>query len=149
MNATKIIIITAIAMVVAGVGLGAYYYYTQMPQPVDEMSLRVYADPMAENLLQSINEANRTSFFRDLDATMKAVMTEEYFSGMCSNIQQKVGNYTSKTFVRGEAFQGFISAYYSANFTGEPAGVTVKVVFSSSSGEAKVSGIWFSSPKLR
>lgn len=149
MNAMRIIIIAVVALVIVGVGLGAYYYYTQMPQPTDEMSLRVYADPMSENLLQSTNAANYTSFSRDFDSAMMAAFTEQSFSTMCSTIQQKVGSYTSKTFVRGEAFQGFTIAYYNASFTNEPAGVTVKVVFSSPSGPAKVSGLWFDSPKLR
>lgn len=146
---TKIIVIAIAALAVVGVGLGIFYYYTQMPQPTDEVALRIYADPMSENILQSINAANYTSFSRDLDSTMKAAIPEQSFNTMCSTLQQKVGSYTSKTFIRGEAFQGFTIAYYNASFTNEPAGVTVKVVFSSAGGPAKVSGLWFDSPKLR
>jgi hypothetical protein len=149
MNTKQIIIISIVALAAVGIGLGAFYYYTQMPQPVDETALRVYADPMTENLLQAINTVDYSSFSEDFDSTMKSGITEQSFISMCSTFQSKVGNYTSKTFVRGESLQGYIIAYYSAAFTDEPAGVSVKVVFSSVNGSMKITGLWFDSPKLR
>jgi len=141
--------IIILVLAIACIGLGAYYYYTQMPQPVDEMSLRIYADPMTERLLQALSTGNYSSFSADFDPAMKSGIPEQTFASMVSTFHSKVGNYTSKAFVRGEALQGFMIAYYSAAFTGEPANVSVKVVFSSGGGPAKISGLWFDSPKLR
>jgi hypothetical protein len=149
MNTKKIIIISVMALVIVGVALGAIYYYTQMPQPVDEASLRIYADPMTENILQAINTVNYTSFSKDLDSTMKSSFTEQTFTSMCSTLESKIGSYVSKVFIRGESLQGYTIAYYNATYTDEPAGVSVKVVFSSDGGAAKISGLWFDSPKLR
>ena len=149
MNIKQMIVISIVVLAVVGIGLGAIYYYTQMPQPVDEMSLRIYADPMTERVLQAINTINYTSFSTDFDSAMRSGITEPSFISMCSTFQSKVGNYTSKAFVRGERLQGFVIAYYSAAFTNEPANVSVKVVFSSDGGPAKITGLWFDSLKLR
>lgn len=149
MNTKGIIIIALAALVAVGVAVGLLYYYTQLPQPVDEAALRAYADPMAENVLLSIGAQNYTSFSSDFDAAMKSAFTVPSFNSMCSTIQSRVGGYVSKAFIRGESLQGYTIAYYNASFTGEPAGVTVKVVFSHSGGAPKVSGLWLDSPKLR
>lgn len=140
-------IIAVAILVAAGIGVFAYYYYYVLPQPVDEASLRAYSDPMTENVLQSINTGNYANFSADLDSTMKSSINQTAFNQLCAALYSKVGNYTSKDFVRGEILQGFVVAYYNASFTGEPAGVTIKVVFTSSN-PVKITGLWFDSPKL-
>ncbi len=149
MNPKKIIIIGVIALAIVMATLWAADYYFNTPQPVDEASLRAYADPMTENLLLAINAGNYTAFSRDLDSAMLGSITQQSFSILCANLQSKVGNYTAKAFIRGEGVSGYTIAYYNATYTNEPAGVSVKVVFSQVNGTEKVSGLWFDSPKLR
>jgi hypothetical protein len=151
MKMSRTLAISVVVNEMAAVGLGATFYYLEFPQPVDEVSLRIYADPMAEGMLQAINTMNYTSFSMDFDSGLKEQINETYFASICSIIHSKVGDYTSKEFIRGERIvvQGCVRAYYNASFTDEPAGVTVMVAFSSDGGSTKVSEIGFDSPKLR
>ncbi|MEJ5292509.1 MAG: DUF3887 domain-containing protein [Candidatus Methanosuratincola sp.] len=117
---------------------------------MDEASLRIYSDPMTENLLLAIESGNYTDFSRDFDNSMKNALDLAAFQQLRTQFESKIGHYVpaSKTFIKGERTGEFIIAYYRANYTNEPAGVTVKVVFTSENGPAKITGLWFSSPKL-
>lgn len=139
-----IILGALIILVSAGV-----WVYQDSISKVDEMSVRIYADPMAENILASIELEDFASFTRNMDAAMKAAYTPEELAKLHSLLQGKVGDYGSKTFVKAERSGDFIITYYKASYSNEPAGVTVRVVFSvNTGGPALVSGLWFSSPKL-
>lgn len=130
--------------------MGGAAYWLSLPQPVDETSLRIYSDPMTENLLLAIESGNYTEFSRDFDDAMKNALTLANFQQLATQFDSKIGNYIpgSKAFIKGERTGNFIIAYYKAEYTNEPAGVTVKVVFTSGNGPAKITGLWFSSPKL-
>ncbi len=139
-----IIIIVGAVVAVAGT-----WWFMDQQSRVDEMSVRVYADPMAENILATIESGDLTNFTRDMDATMKAAYTPDQFTTLQKLLHTKVGNYQGKTFTSAERSGDYIVVYYKASYTDEPAGVTVKVVFSvNTGGVAQVSGLWFSSPKL-
>ncbi|MDH7555498.1 MAG: DUF3887 domain-containing protein [Candidatus Methanosuratincola sp.] len=146
MKASYIIIV----LIVALAAIGGVVYWLSLPQPVDELSLRIYSDPMTENLLLAIENGNYTEFSRDFDDAMKNALNLASFQELRSKFDSKIGNYVpgSKAFIKGERTGEFIIAYYRANYTNEPAGVTVKVVFTSVNGPAKITGLWFSSPKL-
>jgi len=138
-------------LVVAVAGLGATFYYLEFPQPVDEASLRAYADPVVERMLQATNIGNYAEFSMDFDPNLATQINETYFAEICSTLRSEVGEYASKEFIRGERVvaAGCARAYYNATFTGEPAGVTVMVAFSTRGAPAKVTEILFDSPKLR
>lgn len=146
MKASYIIII----LIVALAAIGGVAYWLSLPQPVDELSLRIYSDPMTENLLLAIENGNYTEFSRDFDDAMKNALNLANFQELRSKFDSKIGDYVpgSKAFIKGERTGDFIIAYYRANYTNEPAGVTVKVVFTSGNGPARITGLWFSSPKL-
>ncbi|MDI9644580.1 MAG: hypothetical protein QFX35_05115 [Candidatus Verstraetearchaeota archaeon] len=146
MKASHIIIIMIFALAFVG---GAAYWLS-LPQPVDEVSLRVYSDPMTENLLLAIESGVYSDFSRDFDDAMKNALNQTGFQQLRLEFDSKIGDYIngSKTFIKGERIREYIIAYYKANYTNEPAGVTVKVVFTSGNGPAKITGLWFSSPKL-
>lgn len=146
MKASYIIVV----LIVALAAVGGAAYWLSLPQPVDEISLRVYSDPMTENLLLAIENGNYTEFSRDFDDAMRNALNLASFQQLRSQFDSKIGHYVggSKAFIRGERTGGYTIAYYMANYTNEPAGVTVKVVFTSGNGPAKITGLWFSSPKL-
>lgn len=146
MKASYVIIL----LIVALAAVGGVAYWLSLPQPVDEVSLRIYADPMTENLLLAIENGDYAAFSRDFDDAMKNALNLANFQQLRSQFDSKIGDYVngSKTFIRGERTGNYIIAYYKANYTNEPAGVTVKVVFTSGNGPAKITGLWFSSPKL-
>ena len=140
----SIIIIAGIAFV----AIGAFIYVTSQNQ-VDEMSVRVYSDSMTENVLNSIESDNYTTFLSGMDPTMKGAYTQAEFTKLHDFLHEKVGHYGTKTFVKVERSGNYIVAYYSAIYSKEPTGVTVKVVFSVNTGsEALVFGLWFNSPML-
>jgi hypothetical protein len=147
MKTNQAAIIAAAILIVAVIGGIAYLYYSTLPQPVDVAALRAYADPMTANILQSINTGNYANFSANFDSVMKSSINQTAFDQLCSLLSSKVGNYTSMEFVKGESLQGNVIAYYLANFTEEPAGVTVKVVFDTGN-PIQITGLWFDSPKL-
>ncbi len=139
-------ILIVVGVVVAAAGV---WWLMDQQSRVDEMSVRIYADPMAENILANIETGDLTNFAKDMDATMKAAYTADQFATLQNLIHTKVGTYHGKTFTRAERSGDYIVVYYKAAYSGEPAGVTVKVVFSvNTGGPAQVSGLWFTSPKL-
>jgi hypothetical protein len=139
-----ILIIIGVALATLGV-----WWFMDQQTRVDETSVRIYADPMAENILETIDSGDLTNFTRDMDATMKAAYTPDQFATLQNLIHTKVGTYMGKTFTSAERSGEYIVVYYKATYSDEPAGVTVRVVFSvNTGGAAQVSGLWFSSPKL-
>ncbi len=139
-----ILLIIGIIVIAAGV-----WYYMDASTRVDEMSVRIYADPAAENILASIDSGDLASFTRDMDTAMKTAYTEAQFNEIQDTLHAKVGNYEGKTFTKAERSGEYIIAYYNADYSNEPSGVTVRVVFTvNTSGPSQVSGLWFSSPKL-
>lgn len=139
-----------IALIAALAVVGGVAYWLSLPQPVDESSLRIYSDPMTENLLLALESGNYTEFSRDFDSAMRNALNLANFQQLQSQLDSKVGHYVpgSKAFIKGERTGNFVIAYYKANYTNEPSGVTVKVVFASENGAMKITGLWFSSPKL-
>ena len=118
---------------------------------VDVEEARSYGDSMTGNLLVAINESNYTKFSKDLDSAMKTALPESAFSDLISQINGGVGNYvaSSKEFQEAYMTEQYINIVYKAQFTEEPEGVIVRVVFVKVDGEMKVSGLWFNSPKLK
>lgn len=139
-----ILLIAGIIVVAGGI-----WYYMDASTRVDEMSVRIYADPAAENILASIESGDLASFTRDMDTAMKAAYTEAQFTALRDTIHAKIGGYEGKAFTSAERSGEYIVAYYKVDFSDEPAGVTVRVVFTvNTGGPAQISGLWFSSPKL-
>ena len=118
---------------------------------VNVEEVRSYADPMTENLLVAMNESNYANFSKDLDSRMKKAIPESSFPNLISQINGKIGKYVtgSKVFQKALKEKQYIKVVYTAQFTEEPKGVIVTVVFVKVNGEMKVAGLWFNSPKLR
>ena len=110
---------------------------------------REYADPIAENILQSLNDDNYAGYCENFDQAMKGAVTEEVFDQFYDFIKSKVGDYKSKEYWKVETEDIYTIVYYKAKFTKETADVEVRVVFRDIEGEMYVSGLWFDSPKLR
>nr|QNO48579.1 hypothetical protein CJINKJJD_00012 [Methanosarcinales archaeon ANME-2c ERB4] len=115
----------------------------------DVEQVRGYADPVTEQILVAMNGNDYAMYSEDFDQMMKNAMTEAAFVETNAVIKSKIGDYVSKEFWKAESEDQYTSVYYNAEFTDEPADVTVRVVFQEISGDAKVSGLWFDSPNLR
>ncbi len=141
----KSTIIVLLVIAVAAVGI----YILTLPPSIDVQRVRGYSDAMTEDLLQGLKDGNYTRFSLHFDTAMKGSLTEEAFLQLRTFLDSKVGEYTSKEFVRAERSGEYIMTFYKASYTEEPAGVTVRTVFSEVNGTAYMTGLWFDSPKLR
>ena len=115
----------------------------------DVAQVREYADPVTEQILVAMNEDDYARHSEYFDQTMKNAMPEAIFDETNAVIISKIGNYVSKEFWKAESKDQYTLVYYKAEFTDEPADVTVKVVFQELNGTMKVSGLWLNSPELR
>ena len=106
------------------------------------------ATPMAENILQSLNDNDYEGYTSDFSETMRNAMPEEKFNEIRDLISSKIGNYVSfepsTVFEAGE----FVSVNFAAEFE-EEKGVTLRIVFRRGDEEYKIEGLWTDSLKLR
>jgi hypothetical protein len=108
-----------------------------------------YADPIAENALQAINEKNYTKFSADLDPTMKKAFTEEVFLRSADIIQDELGNYTSKELLEINAGEKHTVVIYQTNFEKQTDDVILRLIFVNSEGQVELRGIWLDSSQLK
>ncbi len=107
-----------------------------------------YSEPLTDNLLAAMNEANYTRFVLNFDETMKKAVTEKAFQDMLSSTGSKLGAYQTREVTMVEDTGAYMRVTYTAKFANEE-GVTVRVVFSDGASDHLISGLWFDSPKLR
>jgi len=112
-------------------------------------TLKDKADPVVENILQSIKNNDYQSFNTDLDEKMKTAFTGETFAQMENLLKEKIGNYQSKEYWKVEQSGEYKIVYYKAKYEKEQDYVVVKVVTSENGGKISVSGLYFDSPNLR
>ncbi|MBU7026103.1 MAG: DUF3887 domain-containing protein [Theionarchaea archaeon] len=106
------------------------------------------ATPIAENILQSINNNDHQGFIKDFSEEMKNAFPLQEFTELRETLESKIGKYISSTPTRVTEQGGFIAVIFTAKFEKED-NVTVRVVFEKGDETHKVSGLWFDSPKLR
>ena len=106
------------------------------------------ADPIAENILQSLNNNDYQGLIRDFSEEMIHATPTEEFINLRELLDSKVGAYISKTPGRVVRDGEYIAVFYTACFENEDE-VTVRVVFKEDDETHKVYGLWFDSPKLR
>ncbi len=106
-----------------------------------------HAEPLVDNLLAGLNAADYAVFSRDFNAQMREALNESAFSTTRTTVVGKIGRYVSRTVSRVEKQGDFVVVIYRAVFEQED-GVTVRVVFEAS-GERRIAGLWFDSPRLR
>lgn len=112
-----------------------------------------YANDMAENLLQGLNQNDYAMFSRDFSDTMKTAIDETAFAAMVEQLSAAIGTYESKTFYQAADSKQNDVVYtivvYKAKYTDEEDDVLVTVTFSGEDDNKVVDGLFFNSPKLR
>jgi hypothetical protein len=119
----------------------------QVPEEEEDRWFTV-ADPIAENILQSINNDDYQGFIKDFSQEQVAASPPEGFAGLRELLLSKIGKYISKTSDTVVEDEEYIQVIYSAKFEQED-NVTVRVVFKKGDETYRVYGLWFDSPKLR
>ncbi len=115
----------------------------EMPEPE-------YAGSITEGILTGMRDNDYASYSEYFDETLKEALPEDQFYDTNTMLKGKIGEYQGeKSFKNTMTKDEFISVVYQAKFSGEPKGVTVRVVFQEIDGTVYVSGLWLDSPNLR
>jgi hypothetical protein len=110
----------------------------------EEIKIRDIVDPLTENYFVSINNEDYGKFSEDFDDGMKNAVTKDNFNQMVSPVKDGLGDYVpdSIRLVTIASEKGFTAAYYDADFS-KKSNVKIKMVFSKTNDEFKISGQWF------
>ena len=103
-----------------------------------EDSVRYYADPATETILEGLSENNLEKYIQYGNAEFKAAVTQQIFDATVAQISSELGTYVSKEFLRTEEQEGYIIVHYKATFTKGDVGI--RMVFDK---DHKVAGQWF------
>jgi uncharacterized lipoprotein YehR (DUF1307 family) len=135
---TGLSFVIAILLVVALIGCA-------QPETVEPSDEPGYADAIAEGILQSFNTGDYAACSQHFDEAMKKAMPEATFQDLRTQVQNTLGEYISKEYSGKELnVQGIYTAViYKAEFSKEPAGVQVRIVFLETEDSVFVSGLWF------
>ncbi|WP_324734910.1 DUF3887 domain-containing protein [Thermococcus sp. SY098] len=106
-------------------------FYALAQQPYDEVAKAVF---------ESLKTGNYSILEPYLDERMKEAFNEKAFNALREQMSSKYGGLKSFEFIEEEKSGKFVVAYYRFEF--EKADVTLKLVFSQTNGEYKLSGIW-------
>jgi hypothetical protein len=107
-------------------------------------SVARYSDPIAENILISMNNRDYAGFSKDFDATMKSELDEASFPGFVDAVNGQVGDYVagSKNMTGFNIENGLTTATYKVKFEAVE-DVTMDVIYRKIDDEMKVVGLWF------
>ena len=113
-----------------------------------DSEVRVFADPIAENLLQAMNTANYTQYTCNFDEAFLKNLSPDTFEALNSRRIETVGNYVSKEYWRMVQKNDKITVAYQVTFTGDST-VIFTIYFKSIDGKWCVDGVYYDSALLR
>jgi len=105
-----------------------------------------YADPIVDTLLAGLDEGKYQKFSRYFDAQMRRALNSNSFMQLRQQIINRVGRYQSRQFDRIGTKGEFIAVIYKCQFENDL--VTIRVVFRQEDPNHRVTGLWFTSPRL-
>ena len=146
MNLSLIQVLAVLAVLAGVCACGCTTQETVVPEE-ERASVRVYADPVADNLLQGFNEDNYSMYSADFGPEMKAALDEAVFEQNRDFVVSRIGLYVSRGSPVVTESGGYIAVNYPAKFERED-GVNVRLVFRKDDESHLLSGLWFQSPKL-
>jgi hypothetical protein len=118
--------------------------------PDQAQSFAAQVDGISENLLVAMGAGDEAGFLRDMEPKMREASSGDSFTELQQNIVAKIGTYVagSKQMVKVDTVEGFTRVWYGATFAQEEH-VQAIIVYDTSTGTPRVTGLWFDSPKLR
>ncbi|MCM1986873.1 DUF3887 domain-containing protein [Methanococcoides seepicolus] len=116
---------------------------------IEDGDIAEYAEPIAENTLQGLNEKNYTKFSANFNPTMKKAITEDLFLELTDIVHEEVGNYTSKELAEITVTDRHSAVVYNVAFEKEPEGAIFRLIFQEKDGQRELKGMWIDSPKMR
>lgn len=130
--------LTVFLLVMLAIGGGVIACKSGPTTAPDESTVRAYADPATETTLQGLSENDLVKYTQYGNAEFKAAVTQEILDATATQINNQLGAYQSKEFLKIEEQQGYIIVHYRAIYTkGE---VGVRMVLDQ---DHLVAGQWF------
>lgn len=107
-------------------------------------SVAKYSDPIAENMLVSMNNGDFAGFSRDFDANLKAEVPEAVFNDFKASVVGQLGKYIegSKKMTGVNIENELTTATYQVDFE-LTEDFQVRFVYQKIGGEMKLVGFWF------
>ena len=103
-----------------------------------ESTIRAYADPATETVLQGMSENNLAKYTQYGNSEFKAAVTQEILDEAATQMSDQLGAYVSKEFLKTEEQDGYTIVHYKAKYSkGE---VGIRMVFDKNH---LVAGQWF------
>lgn len=116
--------------------------------PVNTAVVQTSVDPIVTNILTSLNNNDYAGFSQSFSQTMKNAINKSAFDKFYSQMQTAVGDYQSDLFFSMTNKSGSVSVIYIAQYSKEPAGVSVSVTVQPVNSSYEVQGLVLSSPSL-
>lgn len=108
---------------------------------IDGTEWFIIAEPMAENILTSIETGDYQSFIKDFSEQMVKEMPEKNFLELKEKLNSQVGSYQSLSTLKTTEQGEYIIVYFTAHYEKED--MTVKLVYKNGDSTYKVQGLWF------
>ncbi len=116
--------------------------------PADTAVNQTSVAPIVTNILTSLNNNNYSGFSQNFSQTMKNAINQSAFDKLYSQIQTTVGDYQTDLFFSAANKAGAVNLVYFAQYSKEPAGVSVSITVQTVNGAYQVQGLVLSSPNL-
>jgi len=107
-------------------------------------SVAKYSDPIAENILVSMNNGDFAGFSRDFDANLKTEVPENVFTDLSNSVSGQLGKYVedSKKMTGVNIENGITTATYQVDFEKQQ-DFQIRFVYKKIGGDMKLVGFWF------
>jgi hypothetical protein len=113
----------------------------------DELAqVQVYAEPMVENLIQTMLSRDYDKFSKDFNPTMHDVLAKSNFEEMMKTFDEKIGTCTQPKFDQAVKMNDNFALTYLLTCTTDT-GVQMQVLFEPDEPHL-IAGVFFNSPKL-
>lgn len=112
----------------------------------EEAQVYAYANPMAENLLNSMKNNDYQGFIKDYDEVMTNATPQSSFDTLKQTFDIKLGEYQSYKTAGVQKTEEYVIVYYTLTFSKAPE-VTMRLVFLPEEPHL-ITGLWFNSPEL-
>ena len=122
--------------------LSAFYACASIPEKTfseaEVAAVREYSDPATETTLQGLSENNIDKYSRYFNEKMKAAVTDDLFNKTASQLNNQIGTYVSKEFLRVGEQGEYLIVHYSAKYSRGQVGI--RMVFDR---DHLIAGQWF------
>jgi len=118
------------------------------PLSVDELAqVQAYGEPMADNLMATMQSRDYETFSKDFNPTMHDVLAKSNFEEMMKTFDEKIGACTERKFYQGVKMNDNFALTYNLTCQ-KDTGVQMQVIFEPDEPHL-IAGIFFTSPNLQ